>query len=463
MHVYRYSAHALPQTRLSPRPNSPKGSETAKGSLPLPPIPDCPCRRRRAALLPPPPPTEPSAAPTTQSPWRRQLHESLTALPATRRRALRPLEPTTTATLQPTPPSDTPPLLDLASNDYLGLSRHPAVLAAAAAELATSGLGAGASRLVTGTRPVHQQLEEALAAWLGRERVLLFPSGFQANLAAVSALADRHTLVLADRLIHHSLLVGVRASGARQQRFAHNDPADLERRLLASRRERPDGRLLVLCESLYSMEGTSAPVAALAALCERHDAPLLVDEAHALGVLGSGGRGLAHGIGSVALVSGTFGKAFGSGGAFLATDALVGDWLLQSSGAFRYTTALAPPLAAGALAALRHLQATPSAGLALAERAARWRDALEAAGWPRPPGEGPILPLLLGADADALAAQQRLEAAGLLTVAIRPPTVPEDTARLRLVLRQDLPTGSLERLLAALGPGPLAPRHALAP
>jgi 8-amino-7-oxononanoate synthase len=337
------------------------------------------------------------------------------------------------------------------------------VLAAAAAELATSGLGAGASRLVTGTRPVHQQLEEALAAWLGRERVLLFPSGFQANLAAVSALADRHTLVLADRLIHHSLLVGVRASGARQQRFAHNDPADLERRLLASRRERPDGRLLVLCESLYSMEGTSAPVAALAALCERHDAPLLVDEAHALGVLGSGGRGLAHGIGSVALVSGTFGKAFGSGGAFLATDALVGDWLLQSSGAFRYTTALAPPLAAGALAALRHLQATPSAGLALAERAARWRDALEAAGWPRPPGEGPILPLLLGADADALAAQQRLEAAGLLTVAIRPPTVPEDTARLRLVLRQDLPTGSLERLLAALGPGPLAPRHALAP
>ncbi len=337
------------------------------------------------------------------------------------------------------------------------------MLAAAAAELAASGLGAGASRLVTGSRPIHQQLEAALAAWLGRERVLLFPSGFQANLAAVSALADRHTLVLADRLIHHSLLVGVRASGAGLQRFAHNDAADLERRLLAARRERPDGRLLVLCESLYSMEGTSAPVAALAALCLRHDAPLLVDEAHALGVFGPGGRGLAHGVGSVAIVSGTFGKAFGSGGAFLATDALVGDWLLQSSGAFRYTTALAPPLAAGALAALVHLQATPSVGLALAERAARWRDAIEAAGWPRPPGDGPILPLLLGANAEALAAQQRLEAAGLLTVAIRPPTVPEGTARLRLVLRQDLPTGSLERLLAALGPGPLAPRHALAP
>ena len=335
--------------------------------------------------------------------------------------------------------------------------------AAAAAELAASGLGAGASRLVTGTRPIHQQLEAALAAWLGRARVLLFPSGFQANLAAVAALADRHSLVLADRLIHHSLLVGVRASGARLRRFAHNDPADLERLLLAAHRDSPGRNVLVLCESLYSMEGTSAPLPALAFLCQRHDAALLVDEAHALGVLGPGGRGLAHGVASVALVSGTFGKAFGSGGAFLATDALVGDWLLQSSGAFRYTTALAPSLAAGALAALSLFQENPQAAGALTQRAARWRDALEAAGWPRPPGDGPILPLLLGADADALAAQLRLEQAGLLTVAIRPPTVPEGTARLRLVLRQDLPSGSLKRLLAALGPGPLAPRHVLAP
>jgi len=346
------------------------------------------------------------------------------------------------------------PLQDLASNDYLGLSRHPAVLAAAAAELQTGGLGATASRLVCGTRPVHLALEEALAAWLERERVLLFPSGFQANLAAVAALADRHTLVLADRLIHHSLLVGVRACGARLARFAHNDPADLERRLIAARQQRPRGRLLVLCESLYSMEGTGAPVAELAALCHRHGAALLVDEAHALGVLGPGGRGLAHGIAEVALVCGTFGKAFGSGGAFLAGEALVGEWLLQSSGAFRYTTALAPPLAAGALAALELIQADPGAGVALQERACRWRDALEAAGWPRPPGEGPILALLLGDEAAALAAQARLEAAGLLTVAIRPPTVPEGGARLRLVLRADLPGGCLPRLLAALGPPP---------
>jgi len=351
-------------------------------------------------------------------------------------------------------PPFTAPLLDLASNDYLGLSRHPAVLAAAAAELAVSGLGAGASRLVSGTRPVHLRLESALAAWLGHERALLFPSGFQANLAAVGALADRQSLVLADRLIHHSLLAGVRASGARLQRFAHNDPADLERRLLAERRERPSARLLVICESLYSMEGTSPPLAAIAALCARHQTPLLVDEAHALGVLGGSGRGLAHGLKDVAIISGTFGKAFGSGGAFLACDGLVGDWLLQSSGAFRYTTALAPPLAAGALAALEQIQAEPQLALALLERAERWRRALAAAGWPRPPGSGPILSLRLGDDALALAAQERLEAEGLLALAIRPPTVPEGTSRLRLVLRHGLPSGSLERLLKALGPGP---------
>ena len=301
---------------------------------------------------------------------------------------------------------------------------------------------------------MHLQLETELAAWLGRERALLFPSGFQANLAAVCALADRHSLVLADRLIHHSLLAGVRCSGARLQRFAHNDPADLERRLLAARRQRPSGRLLVLCESLYSMEGTSPALATVATLCARHEAPLLVDEAHARGLLGTGGRGLAHGLAEVAIVSGTFGKAFGSGGAFLAGDGLVGEWLLQSSGAFRYSTALAPPLAAGALAALGRIQADPAMAAALLARAERWRQGLVAAGWPRPPGYGPILSLQVGEDEQALQLQQQLERAGLLSVAIRPPTVPAGTARLRLVLRQDLPSGSLASLLAALGPPP---------
>jgi 8-amino-7-oxononanoate synthase len=172
-------------------------------------------------------------------------------------------------------------------------------------------------------------------------------------------------------------------------------------------------------------------------------------------VLGPGGRGLGHGEGPIALLCGTFGKAFGSGGAFLAGDGLVMEWLLQFSGPFRYTTALAPPLAAGALAALEQIQALEQAGRppgpALLARARRWRDGLETSGWPRPPGEGPILPLLVGDDQRALELQQRLEQAGLLAVAIRPPTVPPGTARLRLVLRWDLPPGTLERLLTALG------------
>ena len=408
----------------------------------------------------------------------RQLEAELAALPDERRRLLRTYLPTGNGEMRPqgvpspealleSPPAPLQfplpaplggPLLDLASNDYLGFSRHPAVVAAAAAELAASGLGAGASRLVCGSRPIHGQLEQQLAQWLGRDQVLLFPSGFQANLAALVALADRHTLVLADRHCHHSLLLGVRASGARLQRYAANDLVDLERRLLRAHQDPagPPRRLLVVSESLFSMDGTSPDVAALAALCRRFDALLLLDEAHALGVLGPGGRGLAWDQAGVTLISGTLGKAFGSGGAFLAADGVLAEWLLQHCGAFRYTTALAPALAAGALAALELLIDQPQLPAELLALAGRWRAGLAASGWPRPPGYGPILPLLVGGDGAALELQQRLQSAGLLGVAIRPPTVPEGSSRLRLVVRLDLPPPTLDQLLAALGPGPLS-------
>ena len=346
-----------------------------------------------------------------------------------------------------------PELLDLASNDYLSLCRHPSLIAAAEAQLRCSGVGAGGSRLVSGSRPVHVQLESELAQWLGRETVLLFPSGFQANLAAVKALADRHTTVVADRLIHHSLLVGVQASGARLRRFAHNDLAALERLLLHCRRERPETSLLVITESLFSMEGTSPRVHDVAALCERHGASLLLDEAHALGVLGVEGRALGFGEEKVTMLSGTFGKAFGSGGAFLACNSKLGEQLLQESGAFRYTTALAPPLAAGALAALELMQNNPDWGRALVKRSNVWRERLAEAGWARPTGSGPILPLLVGDDQQCLNLQRHLELSGLITAAIRPPTVPEGSARLRLVLHRLLPDETLESLLRALSDG----------
>jgi len=407
----------------------------------------------------------------------RQLEAELAALPDERRRLLRTYLPTGNGEMRPqgvpspealleSPPAPLQfplpaplggPLLDLASNDYLGFSRHPAVVAAAAAELAASGLGAGASRLVCGSRPIHGQLEQQLAQWLGRDQVLLFPSGFQANLAALVALADRHTLVLADRHCHHSLLLGVRASGARLQRYAANDLVDLERRLLRAHQDPagPPRRLLVVSESLFSMDGTSPDVAALAALCRRFDALLLLDEAHALGVLGPGGRGLARDLAGVTLISGTLGKAFGSGGAFLAADGVLAEWLLQHCGAFRYTTALAPALAAGARAALELLIDQPQLPAELLALAGRWRAGLAASGWSRPPGYGPILPLLVGGDRAALELQQRLQSAGLLGVAIRPPTVPAGSSRLRLVVRLGLPPHTLDQLLAALGPGTL--------
>ena len=392
-----------------------------------------------------------------QPTWMLELQQAINALPATRRRQLRSFGPAEPGLLQPQGAlgHSPAPLLDLASNDYLGLSRHPRVIAAATAEVGRSGLGAGASRLVCGTRTVHHQLEEALAGWLGREQALLFPSGFQANIAAVCALADRHSLVLADRLIHHSLLVGVRASGAQLQRFRHNDLSELEQRLAAARAQAPGRRLLVLSESLFSMEGTSPDVASLAAISHRYGAALLLDEAHALGVLGRGGRGLGLAHPGIALISGTLGKSLGSGGAFVAGDTITMDWLLQHSGPFRYTTALAPALAAGALAALEVIKSQEAngnpSGASLLQRAERWRVALAAAGWPRPPGTGPILALLVGDDSRALALQHQLETAGLLAVAIRPPTVPEGSARLRLVVRADLPPGTLDLLISALG------------
>ncbi|UPM49786.1 aminotransferase class I/II-fold pyridoxal phosphate-dependent enzyme [Synechococcus sp. A10-1-5-1] len=375
------------------------------------------------------------------------LAADLEALPPARRRSLRSLEPAGQAAFA----GEARPLLDLASNDYLGLSRDPALQQAATAAIEAVGVGAGASRLISGTRPVHAELEQALGHWLGRERVLLYPSGFQANIAAVQALADRHTWVIADRLIHHSLLVGIQATGAKLRRFQHNNLADLKDQLDRARRDAPQRRLLVLSESLFSMEGSSPDVTALAQLCRTHGAALLLDEAHSLGILGQGGRGLGYGIPEISLISGTFGKAFGSGGAFLAGNATVGDWLLQHSGPFRYSTALAPPLVAAAAAGLRAIQEREPERQALLARAERWRDALEAAGWPRPLGSGPILPLVVGGDRRALALQEQLEQAGLLSVAIRPPTVPSGTARLRLVLRHDCPPGTLSRLIKALG------------
>ena len=342
-------------------------------------------------------------------------------------------------------------LTDLASNDYLDLARHPLLIEAARQTLETDGVGSGGSRFITGSRNIHQKLETNLAEWLDREIVLLYPSGFQANLAAVLALADRHTPVICDRFIHHSLLVGVKASGAKLIRFKHNNLSELERLLKKSRQRNPQKKPLVITESLFSMEGTTAPIKEISKLCIKYDSKLLIDEAHAFGVMGPEGRGESFGLKEpVSIISGTFGKAFGSGGAFLATDKITGENLIQNCGAFRYTTALAPPLCASALAALNLIQSNPSWGSELKEKAIAFRDRLSQLGWQRPVGEGPIISIILGSDELAIDCQKKLEAQGLLAVAIRPPTVPEGKSRLRLVIRRNTPDQAFERLIEVL-------------
>tara|TARA_Y100001968_G_scaffold333191_1_gene394628 strand:- start:6302 stop:7444 length:1143 start_codon:yes stop_codon:yes gene_type:complete len=342
-------------------------------------------------------------------------------------------------------------LIDLASNDYLALNRHPKLIKAAYETMNNEGLGAGGSRLITGTRPIHKKLEKALGEWLQREHVLLFPSGFQANLAAVLALANRHTPVIADRLIHHSLLLGVKASGAKLHRYSHNDLEDLEKYLKLFSERKSKLSPLVITESLFSMEGTSPNLKKVSELCKNYGAKLLVDEAHALGVLGEEGRGLCYGLSSsITMISGTFGKAFGSGGAFLACDQNLGEDLIQISGAFRYTTALAPPLCAASLAALQLIKSNPHWPLDLQKSSINWRQKLKQQGWTYPDGRGPIIPLLMGTDEKALKYQKLLEKQGILCVAIRPPTVPEGQSRLRLVVRRNLPKETLARLLKTL-------------
>tara|TARA_B100000965_G_scaffold278647_1_gene236432 strand:- start:2450 stop:3592 length:1143 start_codon:yes stop_codon:yes gene_type:complete len=342
-------------------------------------------------------------------------------------------------------------LIDFASNDYLDLARHPILIKAARQTLEIDGVGSGGSRFITGSRNIHQRLESNLAEWLNRDIVLLYPSGFQANLAAVLALADRHTPVICDRLIHHSLLIGVKASGAQLIRFKHNNLSELERLLKKSRQSKPHKQPLVITESLFSMEGTTAPIKKISELCIKYDSKLLIDEAHAFGIMGPEGRGESFGLKEpISIISGTFGKAFGSGGAFLATDRVTGEDLMQRCGAFRYTTALAPPLCASALAALNLIKSNPSWGSKLQANSIALREQLSQIGWQRPLGKGPIVSIILGSDALAMDYQKRLENQGLLTVAIRPPTVPEGKSRLRLVIRRNTPVQAFEKLIKIL-------------
>lgn len=325
-------------------------------------------------------------------------------------------------------------LVDFSSNDYLGLARHPALAAAMSACAARTGVGSAASHLVSGHGSEHARLEEELAAFTGRERALLFSTGYMANLAVMATFAGRGEQVLLDRLCHASLIDGARLSGATLRRYAHADPAGAAQ-LLSEGSART---ALIATDGVFSMDGDLAPLPQLAVLARAAQAWLVVDDAHGLGVMGPGGRGVCAHFGldqqAVPVLIGTLGKAFGSFGAFVAGSGTLIEFLMQKARTYIYTTALPQPVAAATRAALALALQESWRRERLQGLIARFRAGATAAGVPLGASATPIQPIMMGAAAQALAAQERLREAGLRVVAIRPPTVPQGSARLRVAL-----------------------------
>ena len=327
--------------------------------------------------------------------------------------------------------------LNFSSNDYLGLARSGKLAAAGAAALKSYGAGAASSRLVCGTLPCHAELERRLAAFKGYPEALVFGSGYMANLGVIPALAGRSDAIFADKLAHASLVDGAILSRAELKRFRHNDPRHLSE-LLAS--EKQARRRLVITESVFSMDGDLAPLEEIAEACSRHGAMLLVDEAHATGIFGPGGSGMVRELkleSRVDISMGTMSKAFGAYGGFVACSAPLRAWLVNRARSFIFSTALPPAVAGAAAGALDTLASNPGLGRELLQRAQAFRLRLKEAGFNTGVSASQIIPLIVGKNARALALAERLGESGIIAVAIRPPTVPEGTARIRLSVTLD--------------------------
>jgi 8-amino-7-oxononanoate synthase len=358
--------------------------------------------------------------------------------------------------------------VNFASNNYLGLSHHPHVLRAAAEALAREGAGAGASPLVTGHGPAHDMAERRIARWKGSESAVLLPSGYQANLAAVQTLAalpgegGGGVRFLLDKLVHASLIDAVRETASPFRVFPHNHLDKLARLLDEAE---PDQVQVVVTESIFSMDGDAADLRGLAELKRRRPFVLLLDEAHGSGVYGPDGAGLAAELGLTARQPGsggasprsivdvtvvTLSKALGCAGGAVCGAIEFCDAVVNLGRAYIYSTAVAPATAAAASAAIDVLCDEPQRQRRVRALGTRVRDRLREAGRDIPPGDSPIVPIVLGSEEAALAAASRMRDAGLWVVAIRPPTVPRGTSRLRVTLSSDHTDDEIERLLASL-------------
>jgi 8-amino-7-oxononanoate synthase len=344
-------------------------------------------------------------------------------------------------------------LADFSSNDYLGLATDTRTAKAAADVLEREGVGAGAARLISGTHPVHLALEQALAAFMRAPAALLLGSGYAANLGALPALVGPADLLYSDELNHASLIDGCRLSRATVRIFPHRDLSALDRRL-GEDRHLPGARWIVV-EGIYSMEGDLFPLDSHVETARAYGARIYLDDAHGVGVLGEGGRGTPelYGVeGEVDVVMGTLGKAFGAAGAFVAGSAALRESLLNRARPFVFSTAPPPAVAAAALAALEIVEAEPERRARLAANARRFRQGLAEVGRPVPTqGPGHITGLRVGDAGETLRIGRALETRGYLVGAVRPPSVPAETSRLRVGVSSEHTTGQLDGLLRALG------------
>jgi 8-amino-7-oxononanoate synthase len=344
------------------------------------------------------------------------------------------------------------PVLLLCSNNYLGLADHPHVREAAADAAMRWGVGAGASRLVSGTMTIHRRLEERLAAWEGSEACLLFGSGYLANLGTIGALAGPGDTVFSDKLNHASIVDGCRLSRAEVVVYKHGDVDDLDRQI--RRHGGGSGRRVIVTDSVFSMDGDVAPLAEIVELAKAYDARTIVDEAHATGVLGPGGRGavaLAGLQGEVDVVVGTLGKTLGSYGAYVCAEEEMIRYLINTARALIFSTAPPPPAIAGALAALELLEAKPHRVQRLSSNARVLRRALAAEGMPVDDVEMHIVPLIVGDEHAAMNLCEALLERGVFAQAIRPPTVASGTSRLRLAVMASHTAEELRDAAGAIG------------
>lgn len=338
---------------------------------------------------------------------------------------------------------------NFSSNDYLGLSQHPAIVRAWQQGAERFGVGSGGSGHVSGYTTAHRALEEALADWLGYPRALLFISGFAANQAVIAALMTKTDRIVADRLSHASLLEAASLSPAQLRRFAHNDAGQL-----AALLDKPcDGQQLVVTEGVFSMDGDSAPLAALHDAAKRHGAWLLVDDAHGAGVTGEEGRGSAHQQKvTPELLIVTFGKGFGVSGAAVLCSESVAEYLLQFARHLIYSTSMPPAQAVALSASMAVIRSAEGdeRRQRLAERISQFRRGLQPLPFNSPDSQSAIQPVIVGENSRALALAQALRARGIWVTAIRPPTVPSGTARLRLTLTAAHDARDIDALLEAL-------------